>query len=108
MPFDSSAEDLMYDAISVDQIRFHTADPGAAAANEIAGTATAVSLAASSGGQRQLAGTVSIISTEASTVNATYFTLWSGATRRGKFPMTSVQLEPGIAKNLTGLTIDQA
>lgn len=105
--FDTTAKNTMINAITVNQLRLHSADPGAASDNEIAGTATACSYTAAANGSRALSATVNVTSSEASDTDAAWFTLWNGATRQGKFQLDSVKtLTPGIAATITALPIN--
>ena len=110
MALDDSTKILMLDTPNFTEVRFHSADPGIASENQIAGATAAVAYGASANGIRSLAGAVSIISTELASVDATFYTIWDGTTRRVKTPLApAITLEPNLAKNLTqlDLTLDE-
>jgi hypothetical protein len=106
MALDNLTKDLMLDTPNFTEVRFHSADPGAASANQIAGATAAVTYDAAEDGVRSLAGAVSIISTEEASVDATFYTIWDGLTRRVKTQLTpAITLEPNLAKNLAQLDL---
>lgn len=86
------------DAIGVDTIQLHSGDPGAAGdQNVIAGTSTAIALAAANAGVRAMAAALDI-SVPATTVS--HYTLWNGATLKAKdaFAASEVFASPGTAR----------
>jgi len=73
-----AAKNEAADGVVIDTIKLHSGDPGAAGTtNEISGASSAITLAAASGGVREMASPLDI-SVPASTVS--HYSLWGSAT----------------------------
>jgi hypothetical protein len=103
MPYATTAINLALDAITVDRIRLHSGDPGAAGtANTLGAGLSAATFSAASGGERLLATDVTVTGlTGLQTV--THFSLWlnSGTVFRGGFEITSGDTEANSAGEYT-------
>jgi hypothetical protein len=75
-----TTKNQMLGAITVDEIRLHSGDPGASGtANAISGATAACSYGAASGGSRDLSAAVTGIPVPAATT-VSHFSLWAGST----------------------------
>lgn len=77
MPFSTSAKGTMLDALTMNRIRLHSGDPGAAGTDNAlgAGLSTAT-FAAASAGARQMSGDVTVTGLAASQ-SVTHFSVWN-------------------------------
>lgn len=104
-----SALNQAADGVTVDRIKLHSGDPGAAGTlNEIAATETVISLGAASGGVRSMATAVDI-NVPAGTVS--HYSLWMGTTVKAvdAFSLAETYAAPGVAKiNSATLTVANA
>ncbi len=95
------------DGVTVDRIKLHSGDPGAAGTlNEIAATETVISLGAAAGGIRSMPTAVDI-DVPAGTVS--HYTLWMGTAVKSvdAFAVAETYAAPGVAKiNSATLTVD--
>lgn len=89
--FSTTALNQAMDGITVDRIRLHSGDPGAAGANNQLGSGlSAATFNAASGGERALNADVQVTGLSASQ-SVTYFSVWlnAGTVFKGGFPITS-------------------
>lgn len=103
MAFTETALNEAADAVAVDTITLHSGDPGAAGdANVVAGTTTAITLAAAAGGIREMAEALDI---NVPAGDISHYTLWDGATLKAKdaFDEVETYAAPGIAKISTAV-----
>lgn len=109
MALTTTALNQACDGITVDTIKLHSGDPGAAGTTAvITGASAAVTLAAAVAGVRTM-GTAVDIAVPAGTVS--HYSLWQGATLKAKdaFPVAETYASPGIAKiNSATLTLTNA
>ena len=83
MPFIATAKNAMLDALTLDKVRLHSADPGAAGTTAELGSGTvAATFSAASGGSRAIATNVSFTGLGVNQL-VTHFSVWSGTTFRG-------------------------
>lgn len=99
MPLTKTATSLNQaaDAVTIDTIKLHNQDPTATGTvGEIAGTSTAITLGAASGGVRDIDSPVDITISSAETVS--HCTLWAGATLKayGALSATEVFAAAGV------------
>lgn len=78
--FSTTAKNAMLDALTMDRVRLHSGDPGAAGtSNTIAAFGlTAATFAAASGGERVMSGDVAFTGGSAGQ-SVTHFSIWSNA-----------------------------
>ena len=91
MPFAVTAKNLALDAITVDRIRLHSGDPGAAGiSNTLGAGLSAATFNAASSAERVLASDVTVTGLSAAE-SVTHFSVWlnSGTVFRGGFAITS-------------------
>jgi hypothetical protein len=90
MPYAVTARNLALDAITVDRVRLHSADPGASGTDNALGSLTAATFNAASSGERLLNADVTLTSLGANQA-VSHFSLWlnSGTVFRGGFAITS-------------------
>jgi hypothetical protein len=97
MPYAESARNLALDAITVDRVRLHSGDPGAAGTLEALGSLTAATFNPAVGGERTLAADVLLTGLGAGQ-SVTHYSLWlnAGTVFRGGFPITTGDLAANI------------
>jgi len=91
MPFAVTAKNLALDAITVDRIRLHSGDPGAAGTDNALGAGlSAATFNAASSAERVLASDVTVTGLSAAQ-SVTHYSVWlnSGTVFRGGFAITS-------------------
>jgi hypothetical protein len=90
MAFSTTGKNQMLDGLTVDRIRLHSGDPGAAGTSNALGSLTAATFSAASSGQRVLSANVDFTGLGAS-ATVTYFTIWlnAGTVFKGSGQITS-------------------
>jgi len=90
MPFSTTALNQALDGITVDRVRMHSGDPGAAGTDNALGSLTAATFSAASGGERLLASDVDFTGLGAG-ATCSWFSVWlnSGTVFKGRFEITS-------------------
>jgi hypothetical protein len=90
MAFSTVGKNQMLDGLTVDRIRLHSADPGAAGTNNALGSLTAATFSAASSSSRVLSGNVDFTGLGASATVA-YYTIWlnAGTVYKGSGQITS-------------------
>jgi hypothetical protein len=79
MPFVESAKNAMLDSLTLDRVRLHSGDPGAAGTDNALGAGLeAATFAAASAGERALSADVDVTGLAASQ-SVTWFSVWTNA-----------------------------
>jgi len=111
MPFSTTAKDLMLDSLTVDRIRLHSSDPGAAGTDgELGAGLSAATFSAASTGSRALATEVTVTGLAASQ-SVTHFSVWNstGTVFLGSGAITSGDVQANASGEFTlavGTTLD--
>lgn len=89
MPFAEVAIHQALDAITINGIRLHSGNPGAAGTdNALGGGISSIAFAAAVGGERLLTADLDIIGLAANQP-VTFYSMWDGATYKGSTPITA-------------------
>lgn len=91
MPFSTATKNAMLDSLTLDRIRLHSGDPGAAGTSNTLGAGlSAATFSAASSGSRALASDVDVTGLSASQ-SVTHFSVWtnSGTVFRGSGTISS-------------------
>lgn len=95
--FTDAAKSLALDGITVNAIRLHSGDPGAAGTNNALGSGTsAATFNAAASNERQLNADVTVTGLTANQ-SVTHFSIWQGATFRGGFAISSGDTQANAA-----------
>lgn len=98
MPFSAGAKDSMLDSLTMDRVRLHSGDPGAAGTANTLGSLEIASFAASSSQARQLSTDVDVVGLAASQ-SVTHFSVWQNT---GTVFHGSGTLSGDLAANTSG------
>ena len=99
MPYSATALNQALDGITVDRIRLHSGDPGAAGTNNQLGAGlSAATFNAASGGERLLNADVTVTGLSANQ-SVTWFSVWlnAGTVFKGGFQITSGDVQANAA-----------
>jgi hypothetical protein len=104
MPFSTASKNLMLDALTVDRVRLHSGDPGAAGTNNTIAAygLTAATFAGAASGERALSSDVSFTGAAASQ-DVTHWSAWlnSGTVFRGSGTISAGDVAANAAGEYT-------